>query len=303
MPNAQKNADPKNTAQQFVSAPTCYRLLSLMRLPGKKGQGIYNEAVLYHERESLRVCWASASVDSRLRRGDLVTVKAGPPKGPRSDLLPVVRIVRLDRPEVTVNPFEMVPTSWLNDPSVALRAKALWGQMERPLQHLLNAVLWDGARFYRYVAGPVSSTDYPAPPGGNFRRAVALAEEALSLADGLPSVARGVLIAAALLHTAGKADDFRLAADGTGFKLSERGVWIGYQQTILEWLAIARTQVIIPDACYYHLVHVLIALRRPLGASRLIETAVLNAARHFVDSPENLWQTDGLIPFAQEAGR
>ncbi len=157
MPNAQKNADPKNTAQQFVSAPTCYRLTSLMRLPGKKGQGIYNEAVLYHERESLRVCWASASVDSRLRRGDLVTVKAGPPKGPRSDLLPVVRIVRLDRPEVTVNPFEMVPTSWLNDPSVALRAKALWGQMERPLQHLLNAVLWDGARFYRYVTGPVSS--------------------------------------------------------------------------------------------------------------------------------------------------
>ena len=48
-----------------------------------------------------------------------------------------------------------------------------------------------------------------------------------------------------LLHEAGKADDFRLSADGSGLILSERGRWIGYRQTLLEWLAVARTEVIV----------------------------------------------------------
>jgi len=288
-----------------TTAPTVayayYRLTNLMRLPGKPGQGVYNEATLYHEGETLRIGWTSPTVDSRLRRGDIVTVREGRARARHSEVLPVLRIARVDQPVAAVNPFELVPASWLHDRSIARRAKTLWDQMERPLQHLLNAVLWDGARFYRYVTGPLSTADYPAPPGGNFRRSVALAEEALLLADGLPNVARGVLIVAALLHDAGKADDFRLAADGSGVKLSERGRWIGYQHTILEWLAIARTRVIVPDALYHLLVHVLVAIRRPPEFPQAIETAILNVARGFVDSPERLRHADRLMACAPQS--
>lgn len=278
-----------------------YRLTSLMRLPGKTGPGVYNEATLYHAGETLRIAWTSPTVDSRLRRGDIVTVREGRARARQSAVLPVLRITRVDQPVAAVNPFALVPPSWLDDRTIAQRATALWEQMERPLQHLLNAVLWDGARFYRYVTGPVSTADYPAPSGGNFRRAVALAEEALLLANGLPNVARGVLIAAALLHDAGKADDFRLAPDGRGLTLSERGRWIGYQNTILEWLAVARTKAIVPDAVYLLLIHVLVALRRPPESPQAIETAILNVARGFVDSPERLRQADRLMACAPQS--
>lgn len=194
-----------------------------------------------------------------------------------------------------VNPFDLVPPSWVKDCSLTRRAAALWERLERPLQQLVNAALWDGARFYRFVTGPVSAADYPGAPAGNFRRSVALAEEALSLADGLPNVARGVLLAAALLQDAGKADAFRLAPDGSGIALSERGRWIGYQQTVLEWLAVARTQVIVPDTLYLHLVHVLLALHRPPETPLAIETAILNVARGFIDSPQRLRDADRLI--------
>ncbi len=272
-----------------------YRLTSLMRLPAKSGTGVYNEATLYHAGETLRIAWTSPTVDSRLRRGDIVTVREGRARAHRPEVLPVLRIARVDQPVAAVNPFDLVPSSWLHDRALTQRAKNLWEQMERPLQHLVTAVFWDGARFYRYVTGPRSAADYPAPPGANFRRSVALAEEALLLADGLPNVARGVLIAAALLHEAGKADDFHLAADGSGVTLSERGRWIGYPQTVLEWLAVARTKVIVPDALYHLLVHVLIAVHRPPESPQAIETAILKVARGFVDSPERVRNADRLI--------
>ena len=277
---------------------THYRLTSLMRLPGKAGIGVYNEATLYHAGETLRIGWTSPTVDSRLRLGDIVTVREARARSPRPEVLPVLRIARVDQPVGAVNPFELVPVSWLNDRTIARRAKTLWDQMERPLQHLVNAVLWEGARFYRYVTGPRSTAAYPAPPGGIFRRSVALAEEAVLLADGLPNVARGVLIAAALLHEAGKADDFRPAPDGRGLTLSERGRWIGYPQTVLEWLAVARTPVIVPNAVYRRLVDVLVVLRQPTEAPPSIETAILNVASRFVESPERLRQADRLISCA-----
>ena len=275
-----------------------YRLTSLMRLPGKTGTGVYNEATLYCAGDTLRLGWTSPTVDSRLRRGDIVTVREGRARAPHPEVLPVLRIARVDQPVAAVNPFDLVPSSWLHDRALAQRAKNLWEQMERPLQHLVNAVLWDGARFYRYVTGPVSVAAYPAPPGGTFRRAVALAEEAVLLADGLPNVARGVLIAAALLHEAGKADDFRVAVDGSGVTLSERGRWIGFEYTVLEWLGVARTKSIVPDALYLLLVHVLIAFHRPPESPQAIETAILKVARGFIDSPERVRNADRLIACA-----
>lgn len=286
-------------ASDAAVLPVHYRLTSLMRLPGKNGRGIYNEATLYHDRHTRRVAWTSPTVDSRLRRGDIVSVKAFP-RLARAGQAPVVGLVRLDLPQAAVNPFELIPAAWLNDRSLAQRAKVLWDQLERPLQHLFNAVLWDGARFYRYATGPLASAAGPARSGDSLRRAVALAEEALRLAEGLPDVARGVLIAAALLHDAGKTDGVRLAADGSGLKPSERSLWIGPGETLLEWLAVARTRVIVPDARYYRLVHVLIALQRSPQPSFAIEAAILHAARRFIDRPERERQADRLIPRARQ---
>ena len=156
------------------------------------------------------------------------------------------------------------------------RAAVLWEQLSRPCQHLFNAVLWDGGRFYRYVTGPISSSDYSGMPGSNFRQAVAIAERALSLARGLSDISLSVVICAALLHTVGKADDYRCSADG--YTLSERGYWIGSQYTILEWLAVARAKVPVPESQYLALVHALIAEGRP-GDGQSTEATILAVAR------------------------
>ena len=150
------------------------------------------------------------------------------------------RLELVDKPIPWLNPFSMLPPGWVSDRNAVERAGHLWEQMGRPLQHLFNAVLWDGGRFVRFVTGPVSTSDYPWQPGGNFRHAVTVAEQAAALSKGLSDVSTPVVIAAALLNDAGKADEFRLSQDGNGYVLSERGHWIGFQHTILEWLAVAR---------------------------------------------------------------
>ncbi len=89
-----------------------------------------------------------------------------------------------------------------------------------------------------------------------------------------------------------------MAADGSGVTLSERGRWVGYQHTLLEWLGVARTKSIVPDALYLLLVHVLIACHRPPESPQAIETAILKVARGFVDSPERVRNADRVIACA-----
>ena len=268
--------------------PSHFRLVSLIRLPAPKGKGIYNEAEIYHDEASFRVSWHSNSVDTRLKRGCIVSVKA-----PRTNALtgngclPIAHLDLVDKPLASVNLFQMVPPTWGCDRQTALLAASLWDQLSRPFQHLCNAVLWEGGRFYRFITGPVSSSDYHWLSGSNFRQVVETAEIATNLARGLPDVSVSVVTTAALLHEAGKADDFRLAPDREGYVLSERGLKVGYQHTILEWLAVARCQVIMPDAQYLALIHALIAARGSAVNGRSIEASILAVVKRMGRAGEN----------------
>lgn len=240
-----------------------YRLTSLTRLPGKGGRGVTNIATLYHEQGSREVTWQSAQVDSRLKRGCYVAVRGLEHRVSQGDACRIQRLDLLDKPLLTVNPFDTVPPNWVCDRVLVERASLLWEQLSRPMQHLVTAVLWDGNRFERFVTGPVALSCYPPLPNANLCHAVETAEHALSLANGLADVSTSVLIAAALLHDAGKADDFRLRLDREGYAFSERGQLVGARYTVLEWLAVARARegVIVPDAQYLALVHALTASR------------------------------------------
>ena len=104
------------------------------------------------------------------------------------------------------------------------------------------------------------------------------------LANGMSDVCNSVLIAAAFLHDAGKADDFRLTPEREGYEFSERGRLVGYRHTILEWLAVARCKdgVIVPESQYLALVHALTATRgaEHLGirGPQIIEATILSVA-------------------------
>ena len=281
--------------------PTIFRLVSIARLPGPNGRGVTNEATLFHEHASLKVVWTSPQVDCRLKRGCYVALRGLDSKTLNNHRQQIKRLDRLDKALPTVNPFESIPHSWVRDRSWVDRAASLWEQLSRPFQHLVTAVLWDGSRLERFLTGPAALHGYPPYPNGNLRHAVETAEQAMMLAKGMSDVCNSVLIAAAFLHDAGKADDFRLTPERAGYEFSERGRLVGYRHTILEWLAVARCKdgVIVPESQYLALVHVLTATRgaEHLGirGPQIIEATILSVADQVTRKAE--WQSGGLAHF------
>lgn len=277
--------------------PTIFRLVSIARLPGPNGRGVTNEATLFHEQASLKVVWISQQVDCRLKRGCYVVLRGLDRKTLNNDRQQIKRLDRLDKALPTVNPFETIPHGWVRDRSWVDRAASLWEQLSRPFQHLVTAVLWDGSRLERFLTGPAALHGYPPYPNGNLRHAVETAEQAMMLAKGMSDVCNSVLIAAAFLHDAGKADDFRLTPERAGYEFSERGRLVGYRHTILEWLAVARCKdgVIVPESQYLALVHALTATRgaEHLGirGPQIIEATILTVADQVTH--EAAWMSGG----------
>ncbi len=273
--------------------PAYYRLVSITRLPASHGQGVTNLASLYHDQEELLVTWQSPQVDCRLKRGCHVAIRGRTSLAPSGDAWRIQRLDLLEKPLPGVNPFETIPASWVRDRSWIARAGDLWQRLSRQFQHLLTAVFWDARRFERFLTGPAALSSYRPLPNANLRHAVETAEQAIALAHGLSAVSPSVLIAAALLHDAGKADDYRLTPERNGYAFSERGLLVGSRHTVLEWLAVARGRdgVIVPDRQYLALIH---ALTATPGASALgirepqtIEATILSVAHRV--SAESAW--------------
>lgn len=276
--------------------PVHYRLTSIVRLPGKGGRGVSNIATLFHEQGTREVTWQSTQVDCRLKRGCYVAVRGLEQLVNQGDASSIRRLDLLDKPLPFINPFELVPANWVRDRVLVKRATVLWGRLSRPMQHLVTAVLWDGNRFERFLTGPAALSCYPPVPNANLRHAVDTAEHALSLANGLTDVSTSVLIAAALLHDAGKADDFRLRPDRDGYAYSERGQLVGARHTVLEWLAVARGRdgVIVLEVQYLALVHALTATRGVawlgIREPQMIEATILAVADRATSEP--VWSPD-----------
>jgi len=269
-------------------SPMHFRLTSVMRLPATSGRGVHNEATLYHDDLQIRVAWHSATVDSRLKHGCLVLVRGMPlnPQLRRCSTVVIERLDLLDKPLASLNLFHTVPDVWVKDRAAVEQAADLWRGLNRPFKHLLNAVLWDGGRFHRFVTGPACLSDRPWSPGGNFRLAVDAAEQARLVVRGLPDVSPSVVVSAALLMRVGKADEYRLSEDH--YSLSDRGHWVGAQYTILEWLAVARAKVIVPEAQYLALVHALIAARGEPADRQSLEATILAVATRLADQRPQL---------------
>jgi 3'-5' exoribonuclease len=279
------------TSDGQAALPFYFRLTSLVRLPAKRGKGVRNQATLYHDDAELTVNWTSAFVDTRLKRGCYVALR-GARRGPKDGGLNIDRLERIDKPLAALNPFQTVPTTWFSDRDAIQRAIQLWERLDRPLQHLFNAVMWDGGRFLRFLTGPATTADYPWIPGQNLRHTVQVAERAIGLTKGTARTSVPIVIAAAFFHDAGKADDFRIA--DRGYVLSERGEWIGHQHTILEWLAVARAQVIVPERTYIQLIHALIAFRGSAANQRSLEAMILSTANRLDEEARSQLITSAL---------
>lgn len=262
--------------------PQVFRIQSIARLPFNVRHTL-NRAVLFHERASLTVEWISRQVDVRLVAGALVAIRWQGRPACVNGAIRIARVVLLECPEPSVNLFETIPTVWVSERALIRSAAFLWECLPRGLRHLFNAVFWQRDRFHRYLTGPSSIAGHHAERFGNLRHSIEVADRALDLATREHRVHLGVLIMAALLHDAGKADEYRPGAGR--LTLSDRGKLIGHRLTVLEWVAAARERhrVILPEAHYLALAHALtsakgapawLGLREPQS----LEAILLSAA-------------------------
>ena len=264
--------------------PQVMRISSLIREPMIDGRSVRNEAVLFHAKASLRVIWITSHVDARLKAGHLVSIRwLGKPVSVEGAIR-ISRLVLLERTIPSMNLFDTIPSEWVKDNKLIQRASTIWQRLSYPYQHLFNALFWDSGRFHRYLAGPSSLNGHHNGINGNFRHSIETAEHCLALAFGNPNISLDVLLSAALIHDAGKADEYELNASRRHFQMSKRGALIGHRHTILEWIAVAKghNRVIMPETHYFSLMHALTAakggewlgIREPVS----LEASLLSAA-------------------------
>lgn len=234
------------------------------------------EARLFHQRACLQVTWTARQPDSRLRSETALVRIQWPKRAPTSlhGQIHVDRLVYLERPEPTVNLFQTVPYGWVRDRQLVISGIDLLARMPTPLLHLFNAIFWNGGRFHRFCTGPSSLRHHHAEPNGNLRHsidvALRMARELDAASEGHRPHATGIddparqpwtaeqatAIMVALLHDAGKADEYQARSDGT-LGLSARGRLLGHKTTVTEWIAVAKALWVpkLPERQYLALIH------------------------------------------------
>jgi 3'-5' exoribonuclease len=241
-----------------ATLPQHYRITHIAHQA--EGGGVRSTARIFNTEASLEVTWLARQPDTRLTRDTVVSPRWK--RAPRANDRPIEisRLVRLDRPERSLNLFQTLPGG---EADVVRRAAALWERLSLPFQELFNALFWDEHRFTRFCKAPGSLSGHHAGEGGTLRHSVEVAETVLRLLSLHQGAHPDVALAAALLHDAGKADEY--APRSRGWTLTDRGRLLGHRNTILEWLAVARSRMRLglPEAHYLALLHALTATKAP----------------------------------------
>lgn len=159
------------------------------------------------------------------------------------------------------NVFDRVDRHWVDDTTLIARALLLVAALDEGHRKLFNAIFSDRDRFERFCRMPSSIAGHHAEKNGNLRHTIEVSEEMMRLCRSRSDTCPSLGVLAALLHDAGKADEY-IANGYGGWKMSERGKLLGHRVTILEWIvaATAKWNILLPEGHYMGLLHLLAAI-------------------------------------------
>ena len=100
-----------------------------------------------------------------------------------------------------------------------------------------------------------------AEPNGNLRHTVEVAEEMRNLCRTRSYANQALGVLSALLHDAGKADEYVSNGKG-GWDMSDRGKLLGHKVSAVEWIvqAVTRWNIKFPPGHYESLLHIMTAV-------------------------------------------
>ncbi len=248
-------------AVPIIDLPWLFRLVRLEQAKLPNG-GYRFQASLFHEKASIAVTWINSKADERLAAGSLVTPRWTSKTVCTQGQIIVNRLLPVNMP-ANINLFDTVPYEWVKDREVINQGRSLVNELPTHFIKLISGIFWDYRRFYRFLVGPSSLKGHHNDKHGNLRHSIEVANNALMLAKARKIICPHVLATAALLHDAGKADEYEFNYQRHCFEISARGVLLGHKLSIVEWIAaaVAQYQINIPENQLLSLLHALTATK------------------------------------------
>ena len=248
-------------AVPIIDLPWLFRLVRIDQEKLPNG-GYRFQASLFHEKVSIAVTWINSKADDRLTAGSLVTPRWTSKTVCTQGQIIVNRLLPVNMP-ANINLFDTVPYEWVKDRKVINQARSLVNELPTHFVKLVNGIFWDYRRFYRFLVGPSSLKGHHNDKHGNLRHSIEVANNSLMLAKTRKIICPHVLATAALLHDAGKADEYEFNYQRNCFEISARGALLGHKLSIVEWIAaaVAQYQINIPENQLLSLLHALTATK------------------------------------------
>lgn len=255
----QRLQHPAESATQLFSNKL-FRVLGIERekLDAAKYR---NEALIACDEATIRVSWVDSIFVSRIHLGEIVSPRLGDVVASENECTTIARLVAYERPNVQANIFDLVPHAWVKDRALVHRAATLLSELPEPHRLLFNAIFWSSDRFELFCRQPSSMIGHHSEPNGNLRHTVEVAEEMRELCSTRSYANQSLGLLAALLHDAGKADEYVANGKG-GWYMSERGKLLGHKVSAVEWIveAVTRWNIKLPHGHYESLLHIMTAV-------------------------------------------
>lgn len=246
---------------QTIDLPWIFRLVQIEQSKIDSG-GYRFQANLFHEKASIAVTWINSRADDRLKAGSLVTPRWTSKTVCTQGRIIINRLLPVNVPG-NINLFDTVPYEWVKDRDLINHAREQIEGLPTYFIKLINGIFWDYRRFYRFLIGPSSLKGHHTEKHGNLRHSIEVTNNALMLAKDRKIICSHVLVTAALLHDAGKANEYEFNYQRNCFEISARGILIGHKLSIVEWIAaaVAQYQINIPENQLLSLIHALTATK------------------------------------------